>query len=68
MEPVETDELRLEQKQHRLDAADPWYAACQSGHAFWAGPDRDIYQEAAADARNHDARRHDGEETAVVLN
>lgn len=45
----------------------PYYAACESGHVFWSGPDRNTFSEAKADAKKHDDDAHNGEETAVVL-
>ena len=45
-----------------------WYAACESGHPFWSGPDRSTYADADADAKAHDNATHGGEPTAVVLN
>lgn len=50
------------------DAAPPFWAACEFGHEFWAGPDRDTYDDAQADATEHDDDVHDGVSTAVVLN
>lgn len=51
-------ELTDEKKAHLLHAAATpgtvWYAACESGHIFWAGPNRDGYDEAAKDATEHD--------------
>jgi hypothetical protein len=44
-----------------------WWAACESGHGFWSGPDRNNYDDATADAREHDKNVHSGVETAVVL-
>jgi hypothetical protein len=44
-----------------------WYAACESGHPFWSGKDRDTYQKAQDDATAHDDKVHGGESTAVVL-
>ena len=49
-------------------AGGPWYAACQSGHGLWMGPDRTTEAEARTDADNHDASRHGGTATALVLN
>jgi hypothetical protein len=47
--------------------ASSWYAACESGHPFWAGPDEDLYDDAQADATAHDEATHGGDPTAIVL-
>lgn len=44
-----------------------WYAACESGHALWLGPDRAAYKDAQLDATVHDQGVHGGERNAVVL-
>lgn len=44
-----------------------WYASCEAGHAYWSGSDKDSYQEAKADADEHDKNQHGGTRTAVVL-
>ena len=44
-----------------------WTANCESGHFFWAGPERSSYDAAQADATAHDNSRHGGVQTAVVL-
>ena len=49
-------------------AGGPWYASCQSGHSIWMGPDRQTEAEARSDANTHDANRHGGTVTALVLN
>ena len=45
-----------------------WYAACETGHPFWSGSDRDTYPAAVGDASTHDATNHHGTQTAAVLN
>jgi hypothetical protein len=45
-----------------------WYAACETGHPFWAGPNHAGYADASADAVAHDESTHNGEATAVVIN
>jgi hypothetical protein len=60
-----------EKKEHlakAMNGTSSWYAACESGHPFWVGPDHDTYAQAASDATAHDAARHGGVTTAVVLN
>lgn len=59
-----------EKKEHlaKFNASTAFYAACESGHFFWAGPDRSTYADAAKDARDHDSTSHGGSPTAVVLN
>ena len=42
-----------------------WYAACEEGHFFWAGPDRHSVAEAEADAANHNQRKHAGSHGAT---
>jgi hypothetical protein len=59
---------KKKQQQLAAAAASQWYAACETGHPFWAGPDRDTYKEAHKDATDHDTAQHGGVETAVVLN
>ncbi len=44
-----------------------WYAACETGHPFWAGEDRESQGKAARDATEHDKERHGGVETAVRI-
>lgn len=44
-----------------------WYAACEAGHFFWAGPDRLTFAEAEADALNHNERKHGCQHPAIVL-
>jgi hypothetical protein len=59
--------LSPSRQQRPADTAD-WWAACESGHEFWSGPDRDSYEDAKHDATRHDDDVHSGIETAVVLN
>ena len=61
-----TDTQRREKLHERLSAT-TYYAACEDGHAFWAGPDRGSYDAAQQDATDHDINRHGGTPTAVVL-
>lgn len=68
---TEADSQKLSEKAEAFGALSPntsWYAACQSGHAFWAGADRNSYGAAQADATAHDRARHGGSSTAVVIN
>ena len=51
-----------------FSAATIWWAACESGHILWSGPERDTYLKAQADATAHDNSSHGGEPTAAVLN
>jgi hypothetical protein len=44
-----------------------WYAACETYHPYWAGPDRATEDEATADGHAHDVRKHGGEETAIIF-
>lgn len=44
-----------------------WYASCESGHPYWAGPDETTFADAQADGNTHDQNVHDGVPTAVVL-
>lgn len=63
--------LTRAQKQRRLRRAlktTIWYAACEDGHPFWSGPDRDTTTTAQGDADAHDKKVHnDGQSHAVVL-
>jgi len=45
-----------------------YYAACEDGHEFWSGPDRDTYVAAEEDAHAHDNEKHGGHQHAGVLN
>lgn len=57
-----------DKQQHFHEAAtSPWYAACETGHPFWSGPERQTYKDAKKDATDHDTATHGGDETAVVL-
>jgi hypothetical protein len=63
--------LTKAQKQRKLRRAlktTIWYAACEDGHPFWSGPDRDTSAKAQSDADTHDRKVHnDGQSHAVVL-
>ena len=48
--------------------ATTWYAACETGHPFWSGPDETTFADAQTDATDHDNKVHGGTPTAVVLN
>jgi hypothetical protein len=66
----ERDAGKLALKAKRMEtltSSTTWYAACQSGHPFWAGPDRGSYDAAQGDASKHDDSRHGGKPNAVVL-
>jgi hypothetical protein len=60
--------MRLRRGQHHpADDTVIWWAACESGHELWSGPDRESYDKAKYDAKQHDDDSHSGMETAVVL-
>lgn len=63
----EESTLSRQQKLEAFLAAGTFYAACQSGHPFWTGPDRSTYAAAQSDATDHDSEVHGGQSTAVVL-
>lgn len=63
---TDSTESHLEQYRGAISRG-RWYAACESGHFFWSGPDRATHKLAAADASSHDEEKHDKEPTAVVL-
>jgi len=44
-----------------------WYASCESGHPYWAGPDETTSKDAQVDANTHDQNVHGGVATAVIL-
>jgi hypothetical protein len=60
--------MRLRRSHNRPADAGVWWAACESGHEIWDGPDRDSYDRAKDDAKQHDNDVHSGVETPVVLN
>jgi hypothetical protein len=64
--------IRSSAKQRQLrvsaSAITTWYAACESGHPFWSGPDENTYSDAQKDASGHDNSIHGGVPTAVALN
>lgn len=62
-----TDAKREARFMQAMAESTRWYAACQHGHPIWFSPETESYEQALADARSHDKSRHDGTETAVVL-
>ena len=63
---LETDAKKLDRLKKALTAA-TWYAACETGHPPYVGPDRPTYQDAQKDATAHDVDKHGAIPTAVVL-
>jgi hypothetical protein len=60
--------LQRQRKLKRALKTTSWYAACEDGHPFWSGPDRNISKDAENDAAVHDKKVHnDGSTHAVVL-
>lgn len=67
METTMPEEIEQRRNEFAEASRSNWYAACESGHPFWVGPDRTTYQLAQQDAAAHDNHAHGGSPTAVVL-
>lgn len=66
--PLTQEETKQRQLKVSLSTDTTWYAACDTGHPFWSGPDESTYNEARHDADGHDKTHHMGVATAIVLN